>query len=350
VVLVVNGPYDDSEHAEDLHPERPARTEAVRSGIADLHLGSDLVLVPTRAASRADLLLVHDGSYLDELAAFCYGGGGEIDQDTYATFNSWPIAQNAAGAGLAVIEELRHREEGVGFVVARPPGHHALAGRAMGFCLLNNVAIAAAALRAMGERVLILDWDVHHGNGTQQIFWDTSDVLYVSTHQWPFYPGSGSPAEVGGESAIDRTVNIPLPSGTAGGILLQALEEIATPVIEEFRPTWVLVSAGFDAHRADPLAELALTSGDFARLARLAASFAPRSGRLALFLEGGYELHALRTSVAATLAAVLGAPYEAEPRSEPDESEGNKLIELVHGQRRTAIEILRLNEVNEERR
>lgn len=345
MLLVVNGLYDDSEHYEDSHPERPARTTAVRSGIADLHLESDLVVVPTRAASRAELLLAHDGSYLDELGAFCYGGGGEIDADTYATFNSWSIAQNAAGAGLAVIEELRRRDEGVGFVVARPPGHHALADRAMGFCLLNNVAIAAAALAGMGERVLVLDWDVHHGNGTQAIFWNSPEVLYVSTHQWPFYPGSGSAAEVGGWSAIDRTINIPLPSGTTGNVLLRALEEIAAPVIDEFRPTWVLVSAGFDAHRADPLAELALTGGDFAELALLGASFAPRSGRLALFLEGGYDLNALRTSVAASVGAVLGVSYDGEPRSVGALNTG--LVKQIQRQRLESIETLRLIEATE---
>jgi acetoin utilization deacetylase AcuC-like enzyme len=345
VVLVVNGPYDDSEHSEDSHPERPARTKAVRSAIADLHLEGDLIVVPKREASRAELLLAHDGSYLDELAAFCYGGGGDIDQDTYATFNSWSIAQNAAGAGLAVIEELRRREEGVGFVVTRPPGHHALPNRAMGFCLLNNVAIAAAALANLGERVLVLDWDVHHGNGTQQIFWNTPDVLYVSTHQWPLFPGSGTAAEVGGWRAIDRTINIPLPRGTTGELVLRALEEIAAPVIDEFRPTWVLVSAGFDAHRTDPLAELALTGGDFARLALLGASFAPLPGRLALFLEGGYDLNALRTSVSSSLGAVLGVSYDGEPQSFGGPGAG--LVEQVQRQRLESIEALRLIEANE---
>lgn len=345
MVLVVNEPYDDSEHAEDSHPERPARTTAVRSAIADLHLGSDLIVVATRAASRAELLRAHDGSYLDELGAFCYGGGGDLDSDTYATFDSWSIAQNAAGGGLAVIDELRRRDEGVGFVVTRPPGHHALANRAMGFCLLNNVAIAAAALTAAGERVLVLDWDVHHGNGTQQIFWNSPDVLYVSTHQWPLYPGSGSAAEVGGWSAIDRTVNIPLPSGTTGDVLLRALDEIAAPVIDEFQPTWVLVSAGYDAHRDDPLAELSLTGGDFAQLGLLAASFAPRPGRLALFLEGGYNLNALRTSVAASLGAVLGVSYEDESRSSGDP--GASLVDHVQRQRLGAIETLRLTEAKE---
>ena len=346
MVVVVNGPYDDAEHAEDAHPERAARTNAVRLGIADLDLDNDLVVVPTRAASRAELLLVHHGNYLDELAAFCYGGGGDIDQDTYATFHSWSIAQNAAGGGLAVIEELQRRGDGVGFVVARPPGHHALADRAMGFCLLNNIAIAAASLRALGERVLILDWDVHHGNGTQQIFWNIPDVLYVSTHQWPLFPGSGSAGEVGGWNAIDRTVNIPLPSGATGDLLIRSIEEIAAPIIDKFQPTWVLVSAGFDAHRADPLAELALTEGDFAQLARLAASFAPRPGRLALFLEGGYDLSALRASVTASVGALLGESYKGEPRSVG--GLGAEVVEEVTRQRREAVESLSLLEAREE--
>jgi acetoin utilization deacetylase AcuC-like enzyme len=172
-----------------------------------------------------------------------------------------------------VISELERRGEGVGFVVARPPGHHALRDRAMGFCLLNNVALAAATLRSKGERVLIVDWDVHHGNGTQQIFWDSSDVLYVSTHQWPLFPGSGAAIEVGGDHAIDRTVNIPLAPGTGGDVFHRALREIARPVIDSFRPTWVLVSAGFDAHCADPMSDLQLTSTDFA-----AATSLPKTG------------------------------------------------------------------------
>ena len=183
--LIVNEPYDDSGHEDPGHPERPDRSTAAMAAVTDLHLGSDLIIATTRAATRAELIRVHNGNYLDELGAFCYGGGGDIDQDTYATLDSWSIALLAAGSGLAVIEELQRRGEGVGFVVARPPGHHALTDRAMGFCLLNNVAIAAAGLLTQGERVLIVDWDVHHGNGTEQIFWDEPNVLYVSTRQWP---------------------------------------------------------------------------------------------------------------------------------------------------------------------
>ena len=269
MVLVVNENYDDSSHEDPGHPERPDRVIAARSAVDDLHLGDDLVLAPARPATREELVRVHNGNYLDELSAYCYAGGGDIDQDTYATLDSLTIAKNAAGAGLSVIQELQRRNDGVGFVAARPPGHHALSDRAMGFCLLNNVAVAAAALRSQGERVLVLDWDVHHGNGTQEIFWDVPDVLYVSTHQWPLFPGSGSVNEVGGRHATDRTVNIPLPPGATGDVVRRGIEEIAGPVIDSFDPTWVLVSAGFDAHRDDPMADLRLTSGDFAQLLEL---------------------------------------------------------------------------------
>ncbi len=340
MVLVVNEPYDDSGHEDGAHPERPNRTSAARSAIADLHLDSDLIVTPSRTATRAELRLVHDDGYLDELGAFCYGGGGEIDQDTYATYASWSIATHAVGAGLAVIDELRRRDEGVGFVVTRPPGHHALANRAMGFCLLNNIAVAAATLHNEGERVLVLDWDVHHGNGTQQIFWRTPGVLYVSTHQSPLFPGTGAASEVGGPGAIDRTVNIPVPGRATGDVLRRAFEEIASPIIDEFAPTWVLASAGFDAHRADPMADLELTAGDFAELARLAASYAPRPGRFAMFLEGGYQLAALRASIRASLSAALGASYDAEPCSSG--GPGAEHVAEARRQRRAALEAIHL--------
>lgn len=339
MVLIVNHAFDDSEHRDPGHPERPERAIATRAGISDLDLGSDLVVVSDRAATREELRRVHDAGYLDELGAYCYEGGGDLDQDTYATFNSWSIAKLAAGGGLEVIDELQRRDDGVGFVVTRPPGHHALRDRAMGFCLLNNIAIAAAALRSQGERVLIFDWDVHHGNGTQQIFWNDAEVLYVSTHQWPLFPGSGAASEVGGLHAIDRTVNIPLPAGATGDVLRKAIDDVAAPVIDAFQPTWVLVSAGFDAHCADPIGDLQLTSGDFAMLSRSVADMVPRAGRLAMFLEGGYDLEALRASVFATLKSILddgvirGVPSHGGP--------GNEHVARVQHDRVAAIESAR---------
>lgn len=311
-MLIVSGPTGDSEHDGDGHPERPARIGAVMAGIDDLHLGSDLHFVAPSTATTEQMSRVHGTAYLDELAAFCETGGGDLDPDTFARTDSWSAARRAAGAGLAAVDALRQHDDGVAFIAARPPGHHALRDRAMGFCLLNGIAISAAALIAEGERVLIVDWDVHHGNGTQEIFWNEPNVLYVSTHQWPLFPGSGAAQEIGGPEALGRTVNVPLPARATGDIVRQAIGEVALPVVDDFEPTWVLVSAGFDAHRADPLADLALTSGDFADLGGMVAGLAPRRGRLALFLEGGYDLGALRMSVAATLGALVGGGYQPE--------------------------------------
>jgi acetoin utilization deacetylase AcuC-like enzyme len=311
-VLIVAGPVGEDVHEREGHPERPARIGAVLEGIADLHLSTDLLWVPVHPATDADLARVHTPGHLDLLDAFCRTGGGNIDPDTYAGPESYEAARRAAGAGLAAVEALERNGEGVAFVVARPPGHHAVADTPMGFCLLNNVAVAAAALADRGERVLVLDWDVHHGNGTQAIFWDDPRVLYVSTHQERIFPGTGAPEEVGGDGAVGLTVNVGLPARATGDVVRRAIDDVALPVIDAFEPTWVLVSAGFDAHRADPLADLALSSGDFAALARAAGEMAPRPGRVVLFLEGGYDLGALQSSVGAALGALVGAGEPAE--------------------------------------
>jgi acetoin utilization deacetylase AcuC-like enzyme len=335
-MLIMNSPIADAGHEEADHPERPERLVAAWAGVNDLQLGDDVVRAAPYSATRAELARVHDGDYLDHLGAFCYEGGGALDADTYATYDSWSIAQLAAGDGLSVINELERRGEGVGFIAVRPPGHHALRDHAMGFCLLNNVAVAAAALRDRGERVAIIDWDVHHGNGTQAIFWNDPDVLFVSTHQWPLYPGSGGAREIGGMDALGQTVNIPFPPGATGDVLLRGFDEIAAPVIDAFKPTWVLVSAGYDAHRADPLADLALSSGDFARIAaRVGAVSTP--GRLALFLEGGYNLQAVRGSVAATLSSLLNGDYEPEPST--NGGEGVEMVATTQSERHLALEL-----------
>jgi acetoin utilization deacetylase AcuC-like enzyme len=334
-VLVVIGPASAKTHAHPGHPERPARIDAVMAGVDDLHLGSDLVTVEPRKATTDDLTPIHDAGYLEALQRFCAQGGGALDADTYAAADSWDAALLAAGAGLTALEELETRG-GVAFVPVRPPGHHALAARPMGFCLLNNVAVAAAKLRGAGERVLIVDWDVHHGNGTQALFWDEPHVLYVSVHQSPCYPGTGAASEIGGPAARGSTLNVPVPPGATGDVVQTAFDTVVAPAVERFAPTWVLVSAGFDAHRADPLAELALSSGDFAALAAVVAGYAPRPGRLALFLEGGYDLGAIRSSVSATLGALTGA-NEASERA----TSGGPGIEQVHAsdrERRALLE------------
>jgi acetoin utilization deacetylase AcuC-like enzyme len=306
-MLIVVEPLEAEAHARDGHPERPGRVGAAMLGVADLDLGSDLLVVDATPATDERLLRVHTPAHLERLRTCSATGGGALDPDTYAGPTSWDDARLAAGAGLVAIDAASTNRSPV-FVPARPPGHHALADRAMGFCLINNVAVAAAALVDAGERVLIVDWDVHHGNGTQELFWDEPSVLYVSTHQWPCYPGTGDATEVGGTGGRGTTVNVPLPPGSTGDVLRAAFDRIVSPAVAEFAPTWVLVSAGFDAHRADPLADLDLTAGDFADLAAIVAGYAPEPGRLVLFLEGGYDFAALRASVSATLGRLVGAP------------------------------------------
>jgi acetoin utilization deacetylase AcuC-like enzyme len=306
------------------HPERPARLDAVLAGVDDAGLGDELVRVVPRPATRRELATVHDVELVDALERFCAGGGGAVDADTVAVPRSWPAARLAAGSGIDATERLRAGEARAAFCAVRPPGHHATPVRAMGFCLLNSAAVTAAVLADAGERVLLVDWDAHHGNGTQDAFWSDPRVLYVSLHQHPLYPGSGWLADRGEGDAVGTTINLPLPAGATGDVYLAAFDEVIAPAAEEFGPTWVLVSAGFDAHRSDPLTDLGLTSGDFADLTSRVLGLAP-PGRLVLFLEGGYDLVALRASAAATIGALAGTDVRTERATS-----GGPGIEVVH--------------------
>ena len=286
------------------HPERPARLDAVLRGARDAELADALVSIEPRVATRAELERAHPASFLDALERFCLAGGGRIDADTAVGRASWDVATLAAGATLSAIEALDAGTADAAFCAVRPPGHHATATRAMGFCLVNNVAIAAAHLAARGERVLVVDYDAHHGNGTQDIFYERSDVLYVSLHQSPMYPGTGALADTGEGDGLGFTLNLPVPADTTGPTYLALLDEVVEPVVERFAPTWLLISAGFDAHRDDPLTDLGLTSGDYALLTERLVRWAPKGHRLAL-LEGGYDLDALAESTATHVLSLM---------------------------------------------
>ena len=306
MLLVATDPTFENHDPGRGHPERPARLQAVAAGIGEAGLDGAIATLPPREATDEELERVHTPGHLERLRRLSAGGGGPIDADTVASAGSWAAAVRAAGAGLAAADALDRGDGHAAFLALRPPGHHARPASAMGFCLLNNVAVTAAALAARGSRVCVIDYDAHHGNGTQEMFYEDPRVLYVSFHEWPLYPGTGRLDETGAGTGAATTCNLPLPAGATGDLYLRALDEVVEPIVERFVPDWLLVSVGFDAHRADPLTGLRLSAGDYGALAVRMAELTPRPGRLVLFLEGGYDLGALRTSVAATLPALVG--------------------------------------------
>lgn len=296
-----------AEHeAASRHPERPARYEAVLTGISESSVAADVVRREARAATDDELRRVHTEGHLVTVQRTA-GKVGHLDADTFYNAYSCAAAQHAAGAACQLVESLFAGETDYGIVACRPPGHHATASHAMGFCLLNSAAVAARAAQALGlPRVAIIDWDVHHGNGTEAIFYDDPSVLYVSTHQSPQYPGTGDVSDVGGPNALGKNINIPLSAGADDAVYGEAFARVIVPILEQFDPSLVLVSAGYDAHLRDPLGGMELTDGGFGHLTRLVMSRLPNlgCGRLGFLLEGGYDLTALTRSVDATLSAL----------------------------------------------
>ena len=333
------GFYDDpvfGEHdAGAGHPERPERLEAVRRGLRDAGLDEELVRLAPRAAAPEELLRVHTAAHVARIAA---GAGRHVrfDPDTAAGPRSHAAALAAAGAVVDAVERVLDGSLDRAFCAVRPPGHHATPGRPMGFCLLNNVAIGAAAALARGlQRVAILDFDVHHGNGTQEAFWRDPRVLFVSSHQFPYYPGTGALDEAGEGDGRGFTVNLPMPAGLGDAEYRRAYRQIVEPIGRTFDPELVLVSAGFDIHRDDPLGGMGVTAAGFAELMDvcLAVAAGAARGRLVAVLEGGYDLDGIAEASAAVVGRMLGRPFvapDAAPRPGFD-----KLLEAyrtAHGQ------------------
>jgi acetoin utilization deacetylase AcuC-like enzyme len=301
------------------HPDTPERILALESSLAEVGwMGWERRGAP--AASGAQLELVHTARHVRAIRELCEAGGGEIDADTYVGEASYRAALHAAGAACAMTAALLGGESALGFCGVRPAGHHAERDRAMGFCLFDNVAVAAElALRDLGaRRVFVLDWDVHHGNGTAEIFRGSAEVLFASIHQSALFPGTGPLGDVGSGAGEGYTMNLPVPAGSEGELWLSLLEHVVLPAASAFEPELILISAGFDAHRRDPLAGCRLETEDFAAMACHVRELGRRlSAPVGAVLEGGYEPAVLGECVRATLAALGGEGEATEAAREP---------------------------------
>ncbi len=307
---IISGPIFQA-HNTGQHPENSARSGVLNKAVREL-LAYDtrFVNLEPLPADLDRIATVHSQSYISDLQQFCLGGGGMAATTTPVSPASFETARFAAGGLLQGIDEIMAGRAANAFALVRPPGHHAVPDSALGFCLFNNVAIAARYLLEVYrlERVLIIDWDVHHGNGTQDIFYDDSRVMFFSTHQTRLFPGTGSLHETGDERGRGFTANLPLPAGCGDEMLAEIYRHLLEPLVERFKPQFILVSAGYDGHWRDPLGSLTLSALGYARLTRQVQQWAATycAGRLALTLEGGYDLAALTGSVTASLLTLAG--------------------------------------------
>ena len=307
--LVYYYPQGHEGHYEIGHPERPERVEAIRKSLEEHGLWQRYPHLLPVELPESVLHGIHSAAYLEALEKICQNGM-HFDADTYTRPASWMLAINTAGGAAAVAKAVWAGESKRGFALTRPPGHHATPQRAMGFCLLNNIALAAEYLIQVesASRLAIIDLDLHHGNGTQEIFFSRGDVFYLSTHQYPFYPGTGWLDESGVGPGVMKTANFPLPQFSGDEAFSTVMDELILPILDRFSPEMILVSYGFDPHWRDPLGNLQLTSRGYGKLIEGLTSWADENcqGRISLFLEGGYDLEAARDCSLAVVAALLG--------------------------------------------
>jgi acetoin utilization deacetylase AcuC-like enzyme len=317
-LAVVDDPsFDDHRPPAEQpeHPECPARLFAARRAVTTISRTVPLLSVPARRATDDELCRIHTPAYIEQLGRSA-GTWGTFDEDTYVAPGSVTAALTAAGGAIELVNALVDGRAARGVALLRPPGHHARPSGAMGFCLINNVAVAAAHARARGaERVMIVDFDVHHGNGTQEAFYVDPSVLFVSLHQFPLYPGTGSVGELGSGDGRGRTINVPLSPGADDAVYAAAFTRIVSPLCAEFDPDFLLLSAGFDAHRADPLAQMRLSDSGYGEMVRsLTAALRPNVP-VGMVLEGGYDLEALEASLVRALEALTGTATADAPAS-----------------------------------
>ena len=321
-------------HDTGQHVENARRLEETISHLEQTHLKQQLTLIKPRAATTEELSLVHDNQYISHIQDAAQRGGGWLDADTIISTDSYQAAIYAAGGAIRASEVVMDGELGSAFALVRPPGHHATSLRAMGFCLFNNVAIAAkhALAKYKLDRIIIIDFDVHHGNGTQAAFYDDPRVLYVSTHQYPFYPGTGRLEETGNKDGKGATINIPLPAGCSDAEYLQVFEQIITPAARRFNPQLIITSAGYDLHWSDEIALMQVSISGFAQMVGIIRGLADElcNGRLVLSLEGGYHLQALAYSVKATFDVLLGNVNIEDPLGKsPHRSKAPDITQLI---------------------
>ncbi len=296
-------------------------------------LKSQLETKSPRDALREEIKLVHTTSYIDLVKRVAESGGGHLDMDTALSRSSYDAALRAAGALLESVDRILSGDIGRAFCLVRPPGHHALPSRGMGFCLFNNVAIAAKyAVSKKGlERVMIIDWDAHHGNGTQDIFYEDPSVLYVSLHQYPHYPGTGWVDEIGSGQARGTTINFPFPPGTGEDVYLKAFEEVIIPVGKQFNPDFVMISAGYDGHALDLLCSMGLVDSSYRKMTDMIVEMANEccGGKILVTLEGGYNLEAQARSIVQTISGLIGADVEAKDGEPPGTVYSDRAFSII---------------------